>query len=78
MSTNRTTALQGSTVRLKINFKKKGTLADPYSTGDGVTILNPSNVEQITDVTPTKESTGQYYIDFAVPVSAPIGTWTDS
>lgn len=74
MPTNRTTASQGSTVRLKITFKKNDILTDPYSVGDGVTILNPSAVEQITGVTPTKESTGIYYIDYIIGSSAPAGT----
>lgn len=74
MPTSRTTAEQGSTVRLKITFKKNSVLTDVYNIGDGVTILNPSAIEQIVGLTPTKESTGVYYIDYAIPVSAPIGT----
>ncbi len=76
--TTRTTATQSSVVRLKINIKQNGVLTTPYSIGDGVTISNPSAAEQISGVTPTKESTGIYYIDYSILATAPVGTWEDS
>lgn len=75
MST-RSTATQGTTVRLNINFKKNGELTDVYSPGT-VTILNPSNVIKVSDKTPTKLSTGIYYYDYTIVSTAPMGIWTD-
>jgi hypothetical protein len=74
--TTRSTAQQGTTVRLYINFKKNAQLKDPYDPGT-VTLIDPNSVQQASGLTPIRESEGVFYIDYALSVNAAVGEWTD-
>ena len=74
--TSRATAQQGSTARLYINFRKNAELKDPYDPGT-VTLIDSQSSTIVSGLVPTKESEGVYYIDYAISVSAEIGTWID-
>ncbi len=75
--TTRTTAEQGSTVRLTINIKKNGEFTDPYSIGTGVDILNTVDTIVASGLTAVQEDTGIYYVDYPIAQDATVGTWSD-
>ena len=76
MATTRTTAEQGKTVTLKINFKKNGNLQDPYDPGT-VTLLDTLGATITTGLVPVKEADGVWYVEYAISATAEIGEWTD-
>ena len=75
MAVSRAAAVQGQTTRLKVKFYRNGVLADPYSVGS-VQIKNPLGTVLATS-SPTQESTGVYYVDYAIPDAAVTGWYTD-
>lgn len=75
--TTRTTAQQSSTVRLKINIKKNGVIANPFSIGTGVDIKDATDTIVASGLTIIQESTGIYYTDYPIAQDAPNGTWYD-
>ena len=72
---NRKAARQDSTVRLEGQFYHNGVLTDPYSLGN-VEILDPhGNV--VNTLTPVRESTGSYYVDFVAGADIETGWYGD-
>lgn len=68
-------AAQGGTIRLTALFRDStNSLVDPV--GPSLDILNPSDVVVVNDATPTRESQGSFFYDFAIPSNAPLGAWT--
>lgn len=67
---------QGGTITLPAVFRLAGTGALVDADPVRVDILNPSNVAVVTDAIPVHDSTGTYHYVYAVPLAAPLGTWT--
>ena len=77
MAVPRWRAAQNETVRLRIRFEEDGAVYDPFLITK-VEILNPSGTVVETALAGwVHESTGVYYLDYAVAAGAPLGAWTD-
>ena len=74
--TNRTSARQGTTVRLYINIKRKSLYTDPADIGT-VEILNTQGTSLVSGITPEKESDGVYFIEYAISPTAVTGEYID-
>lgn len=77
MAVQRWAAEAGSTVRLRVRFEHEGTLFDPLLI-DQVEILDPGDTVIATLTTGiTKQSTGIWYVDYAMDVAAVSGVYHD-
>ena len=74
--TNRTSASQGTTVRLYINIKRNSVYTDPADIGT-VEILNTQGTSLVSGITPEKESDGVYFIEYAISPTAVTGEYID-
>ena len=71
---NRNYLNTGDTQTFTIYFRNNETLFNPNSIRN-VRIINP-NGDLVTTISPTRSSTGKYYISYTVPKNADFGTWT--
>lgn len=70
-----TSVARGDTITLTAYYRlSTGTLVDPVN--PRADIIDPFNVEVVTDAVPTRQSLGIYTYDYLVDAGAPLGGWT--
>jgi len=75
---NRGNAVYNQPVTLKTTFRIEGIVYDPYEVRTvEIYNANPDESSPVTSYTPTKESTGVYYITIPANILSTITTWYD-
>ncbi len=82
MAVSRFEAQQGDTVRLKVRIEQNDVLFDPFAMGDvqirrRTSATTDELVETIPAASIVREAVGIYYVDWAIPIAAPVGAHVD-